>query len=478
MLPISMRLASVCRSWRAVALSTPRLWANLHFFADYDSPYTINYLSKYTLYLNRSRPAPLTYTLGTATSTDDEATDEDTDDEATDDSLYPKFVEVLLQHADHWFDITIQSPKPDLQLSIPVNLSCPLLRRLSLDGPEHNTMSISTHDAQMPSLRCVTLSFLSLGNCRLPWSQLHALSIAEFGPDMAQFITTLDALNKCSELRYLFIELVEDHGSFPVITETLKLPKVTLLALTVGEWRIAKEFMDKLYCPLITEFLIHGFGISTDFDAVLQFLTRHSATIRNLGIGSSIYSDEYDEFERDEANGFSRLWDSVPGLVGLKLCYHEIGGFRFVDSLLQHYRKRKSAKHSRVIEELSIDVRIRNLDDFPSFLSKLVNRLDTLLLMRTSESNDRPNSIPGSSPPLHGTSFLKFHIQIGYSVGDTTNGFEVPFARIPHKESVISSMLDDALRPLEERGLRYSCAILAQAAKRTMISRLKREAME
>lgn len=63
------------------------------------------------------------------------------------------------------------------------------------------------------------------------------------------------------------------------------------------------------------------------------------------------------------------------------------------------------------------------------------------------------------------TSRPKLHIQIGYSVYVITNPSPAKLATLRQEKTVKSSILDAALGPLKERGLRYSYEFVAGDGK-------------
>lgn len=122
-----INLTAVCRSWRAVTLSTPRLWSRLRFTASCDDEaQTSEELAKFTLFLDRSGTTPLTYTLILAPH-------DYTPLSVRAICLRP-FLATLVEHATHWSDMIIQSTvfDPMQLLRISDNISLPVLKRLAL----------------------------------------------------------------------------------------------------------------------------------------------------------------------------------------------------------------------------------------------------------------------------------------------------------------------------------------------------------
>lgn len=154
-------LTKVCRLWRAIAISTPLLWARLQFSIDCeDKDQTSRKLHAFSLYLQRSQEAPLTYTLELILSPS--SINQDVD-------LFRPFIELLLQHAHHWSDVIIQNCSLETMepFSVPTTQSFPLLRRLSLLGFNPRSFALPLSAVQAPLLDSVVLPSWSLASNRV-----------------------------------------------------------------------------------------------------------------------------------------------------------------------------------------------------------------------------------------------------------------------------------------------------------------------
>lgn len=122
-----VNLTAVSRSWRAVALSTPRLWARFRFvFLCVDEEHASEERSKLALCLQRSKPMPLTYMLALQLRHYSTIT--------TAHGLFPRALKLLEKHAYRWHDIIVQNCSIDHLMLQPAShpvTSFPLLKRLS-----------------------------------------------------------------------------------------------------------------------------------------------------------------------------------------------------------------------------------------------------------------------------------------------------------------------------------------------------------
>lgn len=164
------KLTVVCRSWRAVALATPHLWARLHLEVScIGSEETCNDLDKFSMWLERSRTVPLSYTLSLPADLEDESHI----------TMFRPFIRRLLLHVHHWSDVLIQSSNWDRmkRLSVPKDTAFPHLKRISLWGIDPRSLRFSLTSEQAPSLEAVVLSSPILHAWSLPWAQLQSLRI-------------------------------------------------------------------------------------------------------------------------------------------------------------------------------------------------------------------------------------------------------------------------------------------------------------
>ncbi|KAJ7153405.1 hypothetical protein C8R43DRAFT_1235392 [Mycena crocata] len=150
----------VCRSWRAVALSTSALWTNVHIELDSDDGsghIDSKWVALLAIWFQRSHPQPLSVVVSNRSYTDPDET----------------LIAVLEYHSPRWRDATLKLPFNHFsRLGAPASL--PLLERLTLSAhgsPDMiNPISAFRH---APLLQHVCLEAgMHPSDLILPWGQL------------------------------------------------------------------------------------------------------------------------------------------------------------------------------------------------------------------------------------------------------------------------------------------------------------------
>ncbi|KAJ7785659.1 hypothetical protein B0H16DRAFT_1354385 [Mycena metata] len=235
-----MLLGRICSSWRALSLSTPRLWARLHI-AEPDPPghwQTPIYAAQYTqriantiTWLGRSGICPLSISL--------------------EGSQYPEpsavspFLEVILSQASRWRHIAITAAS-SVALNTVFSLTdndVPMLETLEIEQTQSYSRSPSIENVSLKLLRgpkissvALTTSEINLVALPLRWENLTSLRLANqrAGP-LLPLLTreaALQILSKCPRLRSCQLRLADDLLA-PVLEETiLELPHLRALNIT------------------------------------------------------------------------------------------------------------------------------------------------------------------------------------------------------------------------------------------------------
>ncbi|KAJ7136851.1 hypothetical protein C8R44DRAFT_363481 [Mycena epipterygia] len=278
-------LASICRLWRAVALSTCRLWTRLNFGQADSSALTTRLL--YWLPRAGSLPVDLRIALQPPPSQESEA-----------------IFRIIAQYSSRWGNLHITSNRP---ISIPVNIHCsfPSLTKLTLathpssEGPTEIPPFLDA-----PNLREVSLSNVALvdWHTSLPWIQL----------------TTLDnwfhTVHECLEILSHTPNLEVLIFSYGFSTEPVTSPPCVLHRLHT--LRIGSEDSPELLDHLILPSLDHVHFSSEYPDRVARLISRSGCSPRTL---------ELDVYDPDFAAIRVCIF-SMPSLRDLRMTLHGVGG--------------------------------------------------------------------------------------------------------------------------------------------------------
>ncbi|KAF7376132.1 hypothetical protein MSAN_00028100 [Mycena sanguinolenta] len=239
-------LCRVCRAWRDVALSTPRLWASLHIVAHSDHGETgpdsklRKVIKAIDSWLSRSGVLPLSISLvrsWTAKEVD-----------------FRPFLETLVPYSSRWNRIRFEletsfSFEPMGALS-PSDV--PSLEVASIDGFETLDEEVDWRTVSFlgtPSLRSLLLrhmasSFLAFP---VPWNQLRHLS---FGEKLTA-AQALEMLRQCPNLETCFLNLnnslVSASGLHPVRMDHLR--RLCLSFLYLGRGAPRTDLLEYLDVP-------------------------------------------------------------------------------------------------------------------------------------------------------------------------------------------------------------------------------------
>ncbi|KAJ7280592.1 hypothetical protein C8J57DRAFT_104715 [Mycena rebaudengoi] len=160
-------LGQICRTWREIALSTPRLWRAINLSLPTKSPTMA--LDLVRTWLSRSKNCPLSISLQCSTG-----------------QLDVDAIQAIIPHSERWEHIDFILPIESLQL---IGTDFPLLRSLTLGptcyaGDTDSLVAISPF-SNAPLLKQVTLTnAFGPFEIQLPWSQItsifaYCLSLAE-----------------------------------------------------------------------------------------------------------------------------------------------------------------------------------------------------------------------------------------------------------------------------------------------------------
>jgi hypothetical protein len=151
-------LGQICRTWREIAFSTPRLWRAIELKFPTTSPTMA--LDLLRTWLSRSKNCPLSISLQSRL-------------------LEVDFIQAIIPHSERWEYIELKLPIESLRLS---GGDFPLLYSLTL-GPTTYAEEVDSLDAISPFSNAPRLNQVALCNTfgpseiQLPWSQLTSISV-------------------------------------------------------------------------------------------------------------------------------------------------------------------------------------------------------------------------------------------------------------------------------------------------------------
>ncbi|KAJ7226247.1 hypothetical protein B0H12DRAFT_1030545 [Mycena haematopus] len=191
-------LLNVCRKWREIALSTPRLWASIR--VNLRSRCFDNSLPLLDCWLTRARSVPLSVAVVYMNYEDNPSPD--------------LLISSLVRSSEQWQDMRLELPFKDLQRLNGIEGRVPLLRKL-LIGPtdayfagmlEGLRMTPITAFSHAPLLREVHLVTGFPFTLELPWAQLTKLQATSLSVcECLEILEASPALVECTlSLRHSF----------------------------------------------------------------------------------------------------------------------------------------------------------------------------------------------------------------------------------------------------------------------------------
>ncbi|KAF7306244.1 F-box domain-containing protein [Mycena indigotica] len=251
-------LTHVCRLWREIALSIPKLWAKINMDGMTSSPSSELMLRRWFERAGTSSlevHAPSGFKLGVG-----------------------RLFSMLTIYSDQIVSLTCTVPLPQ---------NCPLdgisgrlsrMTHLSLFVTGQSTPITIFSDA--PALRRLELVFgESPGRVDLPWEQLVEVSICGFNPNI------LDSIAKMSRIEALTIpraEYIRTANTLMMLSH-LKTLDCSLVLRSSG----SAEFLRSFNCPHLETFRIDFHKLEATADAVHHFLHHNNSSLRHLKLNNA-----------------------------------------------------------------------------------------------------------------------------------------------------------------------------------------------
>ncbi|KAJ6594652.1 hypothetical protein B0H19DRAFT_1009675 [Mycena capillaripes] len=311
-------LGRICGSWRAVSLSTPRIWAKLHVVEPRRSPFDLDQLmsfeKKYVgrletmkAWLGRAGDCPLSISLEGSLN---RAVEISPDASLAHDSR--QFLQALIPFASHWQKISFKRIRAAMLLEALSTLTesdVPILQDIAIfehpgamDLPESTSgkrwASIGIFRAQ--KLSTFSLSAGSLSSTELPlrWSQLTVLSLEDLiwdSPIGLPSDTALQILSQCPELQtcrlFVLDDLIAESAGVDSIIECPHLTTFYLSCRGNSAYTLQQMFR-RLSLPELRHVELRGYTNpesenATSFATFLSVATR----LESLDISTDTFSN-------------------------------------------------------------------------------------------------------------------------------------------------------------------------------------------
>ncbi|KAF8200038.1 hypothetical protein K438DRAFT_1759068 [Mycena galopus ATCC 62051] len=312
-------LGRICSSWRALSLSTPRLWSRLHI-VEPSYPYSSSYTSADGLlqvktaqrlevanaWLRRSGTCPLSISL--ESSHDHSITPPLTPPLTPSSTPSPDvFLNSLISFASQWQTISLVIPpftvQPLLRLT---EDDVPLLKSLTINerpGNPHHDTNTQLNITQARVLHAPTISTFSLtgghahsSDLPLRWSNLISLTLMGPAWDAANAQTCqviLDILSRCSQLRTCAF-LVNEPPDGSMQNTTVACPFLHSLDMMcfLSPLRTLGLLLSRLLVPNLKDLKLRGEGQphnASEADFLVSALAA-STGLESISISSEIFS--------------------------------------------------------------------------------------------------------------------------------------------------------------------------------------------
>ncbi|KAJ6531174.1 hypothetical protein B0H19DRAFT_1190686 [Mycena capillaripes] len=262
-------LCGICRQWRGLALSTPRLWSSL--FLDFDVMLPKDGMVElYQMWLSRARGAPLSLCL------------EDLEEQQVPKGPIRLLLKQIVGLSQQWRNVEFDIGRDLAHFIFPIEGAFPLLEKFNLSVMSLGELPIFFYDT--PNLRDVSVLRYS-SQIRVPWHQLTTFCCQdiEIGSCLDILCHTSNLLDGTFYLR--------KGPPLPLISvlEHVHLHHLVLSAIdedlpTTNPMPVLDFLKTPALKSLTLEFTNYDGTQAIDFSPFLSFLSRSSARLHTLAL--------------------------------------------------------------------------------------------------------------------------------------------------------------------------------------------------
>ncbi|KAJ7466002.1 hypothetical protein FB451DRAFT_1178833 [Mycena latifolia] len=269
---VPLRLASVCRAWRTIALSTCRLWAHFEPTArHYMGPKIENLANLLQSWLPRASGLPLGLKMEMPAMLSSEPQD--------------AILSIVAKYSSQWTSLDLHSPKPIAfpSGSIRTPLSSLKKLKLAIDWPNDGVCMTAFLDA--PLLWDAHLTELSFTQISLPWKQLRNLEL--FGQSLAQCLEIMEQTPNLESLRFRV------GSSFGQPTATSSLRTMSCLRTIKFLSDPHPKLLDYLTLPVLEHLELWRLPLECNA-RVASLVARSGCSLRTLHLFQTEYYETHD----------------------------------------------------------------------------------------------------------------------------------------------------------------------------------------
>ncbi|KAJ7475229.1 hypothetical protein B0H11DRAFT_1728048 [Mycena galericulata] len=257
-------LLNICKHWRSIALSTPRLWCSIR--VNLRPQQLQNSISLLRCWLARSLSRPLSVGVVYMNYEDNPSPD--------------ALIDALTQSSAQWRDVRLELPFKDLQRLNGIEGHVPLLKKLLIGptdayfaGMQGLRIAPITAFSDAPSLREVHLVTGFPFTLELPWAQLTELKATSLSVcECLEILEASPALVRCT---------LSLRQSFDTASATRIPPLEHLEVLTLRTSGFHADLLHCLTLPALRELQFHVASTAsseTSLLKILSFLERSAVT--------------------------------------------------------------------------------------------------------------------------------------------------------------------------------------------------------